>query len=128
MHWLDPRVRCNKCGDILRDDDQSRCLGCNADFAEVGTWCEVQEWDETRKQGQTRYIWRGWVLGWGGLLATIYTAPMLWRGETDLVPYAINVMYFLGGYIIGRQKWRGAEQEYAAWMERQAKRASVTAT
>lgn len=120
MPWLDPRVRCNRCGTPFADEPVAACPGCGADLAGVGTQSELRDWGAVRQRGPGRFIWRRWVLGWGGLLAGLQCAVYAWWGEGDPVVYALTALWPVGGYVIGRQHWRGAEREYAAWVVRAA--------
>jgi hypothetical protein len=110
MQWLDPRVRCNRCGAVL-SGSQTHCPSCAAELADVGTQSELREWDQIRRQGRARFVW-GWAFR-GGLVGAIFCAVYAWRGEDDPVLYALTALWPIGGYAIGRWHWRGAEREYA---------------
>jgi hypothetical protein len=116
MPWLDPRLRCNRCGTPFTDEHVAVCPGCGADLATVGTQCDLRDWGVARRRGSARFVWRRWVLGWGGLLASLQCGVYAWRGGDDPVVYALTALWPVGGYVIGRQHWRGAEREYAAWV------------
>jgi len=118
MPWLDPRVRCTRCGAASADEATTVCPVCDVDLTEAGTQCELRDWATTRQKGRARFVWRRWVLGWGVLLAGLYCVGYAWRGEGDPVMYALTGLWPVGGYMIGMLFWRGAEREYAAWLAR----------
>jgi hypothetical protein len=114
MAWLDTRIRCNNCGTPFAEQGIATCPECGADVNEVGTWSELREWGRTRQRGRVRFLF-WWVLGWGGLLAGIQCGVLAWRGVSDWVVYSFTTLLPLAGYFAGRQVWKRAEHEYAAW-------------
>jgi hypothetical protein len=119
MPWLDPRVRCHGCGAVLPPGEQTRCPTCAADLAQVGTWSELQEWGLTRQRGRLRFMCQRVALF--GLGAVAACGVIAWRGDMHPVAYALTALWPVGGYVIGRLYWRGAEREYATWMEQSSR-------
>jgi hypothetical protein len=117
MQVLDPRVRCNSCGEPLPDARVTVCPGCGADLGVVGTRSEVRGWAVTRRRGRRRFVWVRSVLGWGGLAALFSCAgTAVVRRAVDPAEYALAAApWLVAGYVLGRVQWAAAEREYAAW-------------
>lgn len=115
MSHLDPRLRCGRCGTPFDDEPAAACPRCGADPAAVGSSSELRDWAVTRREGRTRYVWRRWVLLYGGGLTVSKWAIMTVMGERDPMKYAFELTWPLLGYLVGRQRWRESEREYAAW-------------
>lgn len=76
------------------------------------------EWGETRRIGRTPYIWKRWVLGWGGLFALSMSLGLVLKGATWAEFLFIWGASLLGGYFLGAWYWRSAEQEHASAEQR----------
>jgi hypothetical protein len=76
------------------------------------------EWGETRRIGRTPYIWKRWVLGWGGLFALSMSLGLVLKGATWAEFLFIWGASLLGGYFLGVWYWRSAEQEHASAEQR----------
>lgn len=106
-------TRCNHCGVRLPEENTAECPSCHRELAEADKWSELKEWRQTRESGRTRYIFRRWVIGWGGLLACAMSLGLLLKGASWPVFVFSWIAFLVGGYLMGVLYWRGAEREYA---------------
>ena len=118
MAALNPQLRCNHCGARLSGQEIDECPDCRSSLARVGVWSELLEWSRIRQLGRGRYVWRRWVLGWGGLLALGQSLGFfLWGSTHGLVYVWIVTFNLIGGFCLGWWYWRAAEREYQAAAE-----------
>jgi hypothetical protein len=96
----------------LDDGPAVRCGGCGADLAAVGTWSEVAEWGRTRRKGRWRFALRRSL--WFCVVMSVPWAVRLYRGETDPLVYAFDLVWPVAGFVSAWVEWRVAEREYAA--------------
>lgn len=73
-------TRCNHCGVRLPEENTAECPSCHRELAEADRWSELKEWRQTRESGRAHYIFRRWVIGWGGLLGCAMSIALLLKG------------------------------------------------
>lgn len=117
MGTLDTTLRCDHCGARLPDNQAVECPSCHSDLSEVGVSSELIEWRTIRRRGRTRFIFRRFVLGWGGVMAGGSSLGYYLFDDANLpLPFYIfiTIICTVGGYFLGVVYWRSAEREFAA--------------